>query len=142
MDGARIISYNLNEDERPSGVKIRMKIRVESGRKGRVIDARQAEAIREYLGPVPVTLVGRTSTATMQDPVESISRQIRIAAGRLPEGFYIARYYWDMESGGIDLDLRSRTGAAQQYTAVGIPATAAWPTCAPPSPPGTRRSRR
>jgi hypothetical protein len=49
MDGARIISYNLNEDERPGGVRIRMKIRVESGRKGRVIDARQAEAIREYL---------------------------------------------------------------------------------------------
>jgi hypothetical protein len=49
MDGARIISYNLNEGERPGGVKIRMKIRVESGRKGRVIDARQAQAIREYL---------------------------------------------------------------------------------------------
>ena len=49
MDGARIISYNLNEDERPGGIKIRMKIRVESGRKGRAIDARQAQAIREYL---------------------------------------------------------------------------------------------
>jgi hypothetical protein len=49
MDGARSISYNLNEDERPGGVKIRMKIRVESGRKGRATDARQAEAIREYL---------------------------------------------------------------------------------------------
>ena len=49
MEGARIISYNLNEDERPGGVKIRMKIRVESGRRGRAIDARQAEAIREYL---------------------------------------------------------------------------------------------
>jgi hypothetical protein len=49
MDGARIISYNLNEDERPGGIKIRMKIRVESGRKGGAIDARQAEAIREYL---------------------------------------------------------------------------------------------
>ena len=35
MDGARIISYNLNEDERPGGMKVRIKIRVESGRKGR-----------------------------------------------------------------------------------------------------------
>lgn len=49
MDGARIISYNLNEDERPGGVKVRIKIRVESGRKGRARDARQAEAIKEYL---------------------------------------------------------------------------------------------
>ena len=73
------------------------------------------------LGPVPVALVGRTSTATMQDPVESIGRQIRIAGGRLPGGFYIARYYWDVESGGIDLDLRSRTDVAQQYAAAGIP---------------------
>ena len=34
MDGARIVSYNLNEDERPAGMKVRIKIRVESGRKG------------------------------------------------------------------------------------------------------------
>jgi len=49
MDGARIISYNLREEERPDGIRIRMKVRIEIGRKGRVIDARQAEAIREYL---------------------------------------------------------------------------------------------
>jgi hypothetical protein len=49
MDGARIISYNLNEDERPGGMKVRIKIRVESGRKGRARDARQAEALKEYL---------------------------------------------------------------------------------------------
>jgi hypothetical protein len=49
MDGARIISYNLNEDERPGGMKIRIKIRVESGRKGRARDARQAEGLKEYL---------------------------------------------------------------------------------------------
>ena len=49
MDGARIISYNLNEGERPGGMKVRIKIRVESGRKGRARDARQAEALKEYL---------------------------------------------------------------------------------------------
>jgi hypothetical protein len=49
MDGARIISYNLNEDERPGGIKIRIKIRIETGKKARVIDARQAEVIKEYL---------------------------------------------------------------------------------------------
>jgi hypothetical protein len=49
MGGARIISYNLSEGERPGGIKIRMKIRVESGKKGRALDERQAGAIREYL---------------------------------------------------------------------------------------------
>ena len=49
MDGARIISYNLNEDERPAGMKVRIKIRVEPGRKGRARDARQAQALKEYL---------------------------------------------------------------------------------------------
>ena len=59
-------------------------------------------------GPVPLAFVGRTSTSTVQNPVESLSRQIRRAQERLPEGFYIARYYWDVECGGTDLDARSR----------------------------------
>ena len=49
MDGARIISYNLNEDERPDGMKVRIKIRVESGKKGRARDARQAQTLKKYL---------------------------------------------------------------------------------------------
>jgi hypothetical protein len=32
MDGARIISYNFSEDERPGGMKVRAKIRVVKGR--------------------------------------------------------------------------------------------------------------
>jgi hypothetical protein len=40
---------NLNEDERPGGIKVRIKIRVESGKKGRARDARQGEALKEYL---------------------------------------------------------------------------------------------
>jgi hypothetical protein len=48
-EGARIISYNVNEDERPFGVKIRFKIRVVSGREAAVLDRQQAEAIKEYL---------------------------------------------------------------------------------------------
>ncbi len=48
-NGARIISYNLNEDERPGGMKVRFKVRVETGRKAAALDARQAEAIRELL---------------------------------------------------------------------------------------------
>jgi hypothetical protein len=49
MDGARIISYNFSEGERPGGMKIRAKIRVVSGRQAAALNARQAEAIRELL---------------------------------------------------------------------------------------------
>jgi hypothetical protein len=48
-EGARIISYNVNEDERPAGIKIRFKIRVVSGREAAAIDNQQADAIKEYL---------------------------------------------------------------------------------------------
>ena len=49
MDGARIISYNFNEDERPGGMKVRAKIRVVRGKQAEALDAAQAEAIRELL---------------------------------------------------------------------------------------------
>ena len=45
----RIISYNLNEDERPGGMKVRFKIRIETGRKAAALNAQQAEAIKELL---------------------------------------------------------------------------------------------
>jgi hypothetical protein len=49
MAGPRIISYNLNEDERPDGMKVRFKIRVETGRKAAALNAQQAQAIKELL---------------------------------------------------------------------------------------------
>jgi hypothetical protein len=49
VNGARIISYNINEEERPGGMKVRFKVRVEKGMKAAVLDARQAEAIKELL---------------------------------------------------------------------------------------------
>ena len=49
MDGARIISYNFNEGERPGGIKVRAKIRVADRRAAGTLDAAQAEAIRELL---------------------------------------------------------------------------------------------
>ena len=49
MDGARIISYNFSEGERPGGMKVRFKIRVETGRKAAARNAQQAEAIKELL---------------------------------------------------------------------------------------------
>ena len=49
MAGARIISYNFNEDERPDGMKVRAKIRIVSGKQAEAVAAAQAEAIRELL---------------------------------------------------------------------------------------------
>ena len=79
-----------------------------------------AQTDRAVVGLVPMAFVGRTSTATAQDPVQSLRKQMRRAAERLPEGFYISRWYWDVESGGTDLDERSRTDVWQQFTAAGL----------------------
>jgi hypothetical protein len=48
-EGARIISYNLNEDQRPDGLKVRYKVRIETGKKAAALDAAQAQAIKELL---------------------------------------------------------------------------------------------
>jgi hypothetical protein len=48
-EGARIISYNVNEGERPSGIKIRFKIRIVTGKAAAALDRQQADAIKEYL---------------------------------------------------------------------------------------------
>ncbi len=49
MAGPRIISYNLNEAERPGGMRIRFKVRVETGRKAAALNAQQAQAVKELL---------------------------------------------------------------------------------------------
>ena len=38
MDGARIISYNFSEGERPGGIRIRAKIRIVGGKQAAVLD--------------------------------------------------------------------------------------------------------
>ena len=45
----RVISYNVPEGERPGGIKVRFKIRIATGKRARLIDARQAEVIMEVL---------------------------------------------------------------------------------------------
>jgi hypothetical protein len=49
VKGPSIISYNLREEERPGGLKVRFKVKAETGRKARETGARQAAAIRELL---------------------------------------------------------------------------------------------
>ena len=61
-------------------------------------------------GPrVPVAFAGRTSTLTMQDPVASLRRQVRSSREKLPPGWFFATYYWDIESGGLDLEARGHS---------------------------------
>jgi hypothetical protein len=45
----RVISYNVPEEDRPGGIKVRFKIRVVTGKRTREIDARQVKAIMEVL---------------------------------------------------------------------------------------------
>jgi hypothetical protein len=49
VNNARVISYNLSEEERPDGIKVRYKIRIATGKRGRELDARQATVIMEVL---------------------------------------------------------------------------------------------
>ena len=70
--------------------------------------------------PVPVAILGRTSTLALQDPYASLNRQITSAREWLPDGFYVAGYYWDVESGGLDIEQRGH-GSYDQLTAKGLP---------------------
>ena len=45
----RMISYNVPEGERPGGLMVRFKIRIATGKRAQLIDARQAEVIMEVL---------------------------------------------------------------------------------------------
>ncbi len=49
IKGPSIISYNLKREERPGGMKVRYKVKIETGRKARELDERQAEIIKELL---------------------------------------------------------------------------------------------
>jgi hypothetical protein len=66
-------------------------------------------------------MLARTSTLALQDPLASLNRQIRSGQEWLPPGWYIAAYYWDVESGGIDLEARSQGQDWKQFAAAGIP---------------------
>jgi site-specific DNA recombinase len=71
--------------------------------------------------PVPVAFVGRTSTLELQDPVASLRRQVRSCQAVLPPGWFIAAWYWDIESGGLGLEARSQGDAYRRFAAAGIP---------------------
>jgi hypothetical protein len=70
--------------------------------------------------PLPLAFLGRTSTAIVQDPVSSMRRQARCAQEKAPPGSFIAAWFWDIESGGMDLEQRGR-GSVHERFEVGIP---------------------
>jgi site-specific DNA recombinase len=70
--------------------------------------------------PVPVAFLGRTSTLYMQDPAASIARQYRSSREWLPPGWFIAASYWDIESGGLDIEARGH-GTAHHDADVKVP---------------------
>src|SRR5579859_974758 len=71
--------------------------------------------------PIPVAVLARTSTLALQDPLASLNRQLRSCQDWLPAGWYVAGYYWDVESGGLDLEARSQGQAWQPFAAAGVP---------------------
>jgi site-specific DNA recombinase len=79
-----------------------------------------AAAPAPYPVTVPVAWLGRTSTLELQDPRASLCRQLRVSAGALPAGLVIAAHFWDIESGGKDIEQRGH-GAAGDRAGVDIP---------------------
>jgi hypothetical protein len=70
---------------------------------------------------VPVAFTGRTSTLTLQDPAASLRRQVRECQAKLPPGWYIAAWFWDIESGGLPTDQRGHGSGHEQFADIGIP---------------------
>src|SRR2546421_12670048 len=70
--------------------------------------------------PVPVAFLGRTSTLLLQDPAASLRRQAREVQAKLPPGWFIAAYFWDIESGGLDIEQRGHRTPHQEGD-VGLP---------------------
>ncbi len=70
--------------------------------------------------PLPLAFLGRTSTLVVQDPVSSMRRQVRSVQEKAPPGSFIAAWFWDIESGGMDLEARGHGSAHEKFN-VGIP---------------------
>ena len=70
---------------------------------------------------IPVVFLGRTSNERLQDPIASMRRQVRKSHAWLPAGCQIVAYYWDVESGGNDLEDRGYKDTWQAAAAAGIP---------------------
>jgi site-specific DNA recombinase len=75
---------------------------------------------RQAVAPLPLAFLGRTSTLVVQDPVSSLRRQVRSVQEKAPPGSFIAAWFWDVESGGLDIEQRGHGSAHERFDA-GIP---------------------
>jgi hypothetical protein len=133
----------------PGGLTARYEIRIVTGLEGKRAAARQAEAVAgllewvkadrqrhaeardirsrssampaEQAQPLPFAFIGRTSTVELQDPVASLRKQVRQSESKLPPGGFLAAFFWDIESGGLDLDARGHGSAHELFPDIGIP---------------------
>ena len=62
-----------------------------------------------------VAFLGRVSDEDLQDPTLSIPRQLANCQSVLPPGARIVAWYWDVESGRLDPDLRGRSKAHERF---------------------------
>ncbi len=67
---------------------------------------------------VRVAVLGRTSTEDQQDPRQSILRQVGNCKTAIPESWVIVAYFYDVESGRMELDQRGR---GENYERFDIP---------------------
>ena len=61
------------------------------------------------------------SVGALQDPAASLRRQITPAREWLPPGWHITACFWDVESGGLDLEQRGHGTGYETFTRHGIP---------------------
>ena len=68
-------------------------------------------------GPVmvPVAFAARVSDKDNQDPTLSIPRQLARCREALPPWCVIVAFFWDVESGRLDLDQRGHSDAHEQF---------------------------
>ena len=71
--------------------------------------------------PDPGGVPGPHVQRALQDPIASMRRQVRKSRAWLPAGWQIMAYYWDVESGGDDLEDRGQKDTWQVAAAAGIP---------------------
>jgi site-specific DNA recombinase len=80
-------------------------------------DVAVANQPSDEAGPVmvPVAFVGRVSDKDNQDPTLSIPRQLAQCRQALPPYCVIVAFFWDVESGRTELDLRGHSDAYQLF---------------------------
>jgi hypothetical protein len=88
----------------------------------RRLTARELEhARRELEASLALARPGSPVRVPILARLTAIDTELRSAREWLPPGWFIAAVYWDIESGGIDLEARSQGDAYKKFTDAGLP---------------------